>query len=128
MITLSAKITGLIVTTSMGLFLTAVAILCVVPLVQAIVERRRPEMPDLPAIIENLGVALAIGGLTFRVTEAAAIGVALALLGAVFAFTRRTGVATRDPANGLHPFLQKAMLVCGVVSLGVLGEYYYLVS
>ena len=129
MISLSAKITGLIVTTSMGLFLTAVAILCVVPLVQAIVERQRPRLPDLPAILENLGIALAIGGFAFRATETAAIGVGLALLGAVYGATRhRSRKGARDAANGLHPFLQKAMLVCGVVSLGVLGEYYYLLS
>jgi hypothetical protein len=128
MISLSAKITGLIVTTSMGLFLTAVAILCVLPIIQAAVERRRPELPDLPAVIENLGIALAIGGFTFRVTEAAAIGVALTLLGAVYGSTRKTGEKTRGAAVGLHPILQKAMLVCGVLSLGVLGEYYYLLS
>lgn len=128
MIDLSAKITGLIVTTSMGLFLTAVAILCVLPLIQATVDRCRPELPDLPAVCENLGIALAIGGFTFRVTEAAAIGVALALLGAVYGFTRKTGNKSKEAATGLHPILEKVMLVCGVLSLGVLGEYYYLVS
>jgi len=128
MISLSAKITGLIVTTSMGLFLTAVAVLCVLPLIQALVERRRPELPDLPAVLENLGIALAIGGFTFRVSEAAAIGVALALLGAVYGSTRKTRQKTGGAASGLHPVLQKAMLVCGVLSLGALGEYYYLLS
>jgi hypothetical protein len=95
--------------------LTAVAILCVLPIIQAAVERRRPELPDLPAVIENLGIALAIG-------------VALTLLGAVYGSTRKTGEKTRGAAVGLHPILQKAMLVCGVLSLGVLGEYYYLLS
>lgn len=128
MITLSAKITGLIVTASMGLFLTAVAILFIVPLIQAIVERRRPDPPDLGAVLENLGIALAIGGFAFRVTEAAAIGVGLALLGAVFAHVRKTSEAGVKAGNGLHPALQKAMLVCGVLCLGVLGEYYYLAS
>ena len=128
MISLSAKITGLIVTTSMGLFLTAVAILCVLPIIQASVEGRRPELPNLPAVFENLGIALAIGGFTFQVTEAAAIGVALALLGAVYGFTRKTGGKTSDAAIGLHPILEKAMLVCGVLSVGALGEMYYLVS
>ena len=128
MISLSAKITGLIVTTSMGLFLTAVAILCVLPIIQASVERRRPELPDLPAVFENLGIAIAIGGFTFRVSEAAAIGVALALLGAVYGATRKTGGKGKDAALGLHPILEKTMLVGGVLSLGVLGEYYYLMS
>lgn len=128
MITLSAKITGLIVTASMALFLTGVAILFVVPLLQAIVERRRPDPPDLPAVFENLGIALAIGGFAFRMTEAAAIGVALALLGAALVHLRKAGAASRSPGNGLHPLLQKTMLVCGVLCLGVLGEYYYLLS
>lgn len=126
MISLSAKITGMIVTVSMGLFLTAVAILFIVPLVQAIVERRRPDAPDLAAVFENLGIALAIGGFAFRVSEAAAIGVGLALLGATFAYARKRSAAGGKAANGLHPFLHKAMLVCGVLCLGVLGEYYYL--
>ncbi len=128
MITLSAKITGLIVTTSMALFLTAVAILCVVPVVQAIVERRRPDLPDLPAIFENLGIAVAIGGFAFRATDAAAIGVALALLGAALGAGRRAGKPAAESPAFLHPFLQKAMLACGVISLGALGEYYYLLS
>jgi len=128
MITLSAKITGLIVTASMGLFLTAVAVLFIVPLVQAIVERRRPDPPDLAAVFENLGIALAIGGFAFRVTEASAIGVGLALLGAVLGYARRTSEVRGKAGNGLHPALQKAMLVCGVLCLGVLGEYYYLAS
>lgn len=128
MIPLSAKITGLIVTTSMGLFLTAVAILFIVPLVQAIVEQRRPDAPDLAAVFENLGIALAIGGFAFRVTEAAAIGVGLALLGAALGYARRHSVAGGKAGNGLHPFLEKAMLVCGVLCLGALGEYYYLAS
>ncbi len=127
-ISLSTKITALIVTASMGLFLTAVAILCILPLIQASVERRRPELPDLPAVCENLGIALAIGGFTFQVTEAAAIGVALTLLGAVYGATRKTREKTRDAATGLHPILEKVMLVGGVMSLGALGEVYYLVG
>jgi hypothetical protein len=127
-ISLSTKITALIVTASMGLFLTAVAILCVLPLIQAAVDGRRPELPDLPAVCENLGIALAIGGFTFQVTEAATVGVALALLGGLYGFTRRTGEKARYAATGLHPILEKAMLVCGVLSLGALGELYYLVS
>ena len=45
MIPLTAKIAGMIVTMSMGFFLSAVAVLCVVPVIQAIMERRRPEFP-----------------------------------------------------------------------------------
>ncbi|MCK4869344.1 MAG: hypothetical protein KAT39_14925, partial [Alphaproteobacteria bacterium] len=86
MIPLTAKITGMVVTLSMGLFLTAVAVLCVLPVMQAIMERHRPEMPSLPPIMENLGIALAFAGLTFRVTEFAAIGVGLALLGAWYGY------------------------------------------
>jgi len=128
MISLSAKITGLIVTASMGLFLTAVAVLFIVPIVQAIVERRRPAPPDLAAVFENLGIALAIGGFAFRTSEAAAVGVGLALLGAVFGYARRRSEAGGKAGDALHPFLQKAMLVSGVLCLGALGEYYYLLS
>jgi VIT1/CCC1 family predicted Fe2+/Mn2+ transporter len=120
MISLSAKITGLIVTTSMGLFLTAVAILLVIPLIQGIVEGRRPRFPDVPAILENLGVAIAIAGFTFRVTEVSATGVLLMLLGAILGYGKKS--------DSLHPALRKALLVCGIISVGALGEYYYIVG
>ena len=84
MIPIPAKITGMIVTVSMALFLTGVVMLCIVPLIQAMVEKRRPEWPALPPVMEYLGVAMALAGLTFRVTEFAAVGVGLALLGAWF--------------------------------------------
>jgi hypothetical protein len=128
MINLSVKLTSVIVTTSMGLFLAAVAILCILPLIQASVERRPPELPDLPAVFENLGIALAIGGFTFQVTEAAAVGVTLALLGAVYGTVRKKTGKRGDTVAGLHPILEKAMLVGGVLSLGALGEFYYLMS
>jgi hypothetical protein len=121
MITLSAQVTGMIVTLSMGLFLTAVAVLCVVPLIQAIMEKRRPEMPALAPIMENLGVAIALGGLTFRVTEFAAVGVGLALLGAWFGYTN--GDSLR-----IHPIFDKVAAVTGVIGVGVLAEYYYVLS
>lgn len=120
MISLSAKITGMIVTTGMGLFITAVAILLIVPLIQAAVERRRPDVPDLPAILENLGIALALAGLTFQHTNVAATGVVMMLIGAVLGYGRKS--------ESLHPTLQKVLLICGVFSVGALGEYYYLVS
>jgi len=121
MIPISAKITGMIVTMSMGLFLTAVAVLCVVPLVQALMERRRPEMPAIAPIMENLGIALALAGLTFRVTEVAAIGVGLALLGAWYGYSR--GGSLR-----IHPVFDKAAAITGVIGVGVLAEYYYVVG
>lgn len=121
MIPISAQITGMIVTVSMGLFMTVVAVLCVVPLVQAIMERRRPEMPALPAIMENLGIAIALGGLTFRVTEFTAVGVALALLGAWYGYSK--GISQR-----IHPVFDKVVAVVGVICVGTLAEYYYVVS
>lgn len=126
MITLPAKITGLIVTAGMGMFFAAVAILCVVPLIQAIVERRMPAMPNLPALFENLGIALAIAGFTFRATDVAALGVGLALFGAVRGYRRRGNDEGKNADNELHPFLHKAILFCGVLSVGALGEFYYL--
>ncbi len=122
MIPLSAQITGMIVTVSMGLFLTVVAVLCVVPLVQAIVEKRRPEMPPLPAIMENLGIAVALAGLTFRVTEFTAAGVALALLGAWYGYSKGA------TSHRIHPVFDKVVAVAGVISVGVLAEYYYIVT
>jgi hypothetical protein len=111
----------MIVTMSMGLFLTAVAVLCVVPLVKAIMERRRPEIPALPPIMENLGIALAFAGLTFRVTEFAAVGVGLALLGAWYGYSK-------GASHKIHPIFDKVKAVTGVVGVGVLAEYYYVLS
>jgi len=106
---------------SMALFLTAVAVLCVVPLVQAIVERRRPEFPALAPVMENLGIAIAFGGLTFRTTEIAAVGIGLALLGAWYGYS--SGASHR-----IHPIFDKVVAVVGVICVGVLAEYYYVVS
>ena len=128
MIDLSAKLTGIIVTTSMGLFLTSVAILCVVPLVQAAVEGRCPVTPNLPAIVENLGLALAIGGVTFRVTEVSAIGIGLAFGGLGLSYFSRPGNRERASTTDLHPLMHKATLVCGVIGMGALGEYYYILG
>lgn len=121
MIPLSAKITGMIVTLSMGLFLTAVAVICVAPLVQALMERRRPEMPPLPPIMENLGIFMALAGLTFRVTEFTAVGVGLALLGAWYGYSKGT-------SNKIHPIFDKVSAVAGVIGVGVLAEYYYVMT
>ncbi|MCK5274174.1 MAG: hypothetical protein KAR37_05975 [Alphaproteobacteria bacterium] len=121
MIPLTAKITGMVVTLSMGLFLSAVAVLCVLPVMQAIMERRRPEMPSLPPIMENLGIAMAFAGLTFRVTEFTAIGVGLALLGAWYGYSK-------GASRKIHPIFDKVSAVSGVICVGVLAEYYYVLS
>lgn len=120
MFPLSTKITAVAVTTSMGLFLAAVAILLVVPLVQAVVEGRRPKLPELPQVLENLGIAVAIGGFTIGVTKVAAAGIAMMLAGAVLGYGRK--------AEGLHPTLRKMILICGVIGVGTLGEYYWIVN
>ena len=119
MIPLSAQITGMIVTVSMGLFMTVVAVLCVVLVIQAITERRRPEFPPLPPVMENLGIALAFAGLTFRVTEFAAIGVGLALLGAWYGYSK-------GASHKIHPVFDKVAAIAGVIGVGVLAEYYYI--
>lgn len=119
MILLPAKITGIIVTVGMGMFLAAVAALCIVPLVQALVEWRKPDLPALPPIMENLGIALALAGLTFRVTEFAAVGVGLCLLGMWYG-SRKSPI--------IHPVFEKVSAVVGVISIGVLAEYYYLMT
>lgn len=120
MFPLSTKITAIAVTTSMGLFLAAVAILLVVPLVQAAVEGRKPELPGFPEILENLGIAIAIGGFTVGVTKVAATGIVLMLAGAVLGHGKKAEV--------LHPTLRKMILICGIVGVGTLGEYYWIVS
>lgn len=120
MITLSAMVTGMIVTVSMALFITAVAVLCVAPLVQAIMERRKPNMPALAPVMENLGVAIAFAGLTFGETETAAVGVGLALLGAWFGAPK--------PGSRIHPAFDKVVAVVGVIGIGVLAEYYYVIG
>ncbi len=120
MITIPAKITGMIVTVSMALFLTAVVLLLIVPLIQAIVEKRPPKLPALPPVMENLGIAIALAGLTFRVTEFAAVGVGLMLLGAWFGWSKND--------SQLHPLFEKVALVVGVIGVGTLAEFYYVVS
>ncbi|MDH5409869.1 MAG: hypothetical protein OEY16_00665 [Alphaproteobacteria bacterium] len=120
MVPLSAQITGMIVTVSMGVFLAAVAVLCIVPPLQAFVEKRKPELPSLPPVIENLGIAMAFGGLTFRVTEFTAVGVGLALLGAWYGASRSAAL--------IHPVFEKVAAIFGVIGVGALAEYYYVMS
>ena len=77
MIPLTAKIAGMVVTMSMGFFLSAVAVLCVVPVIQAITERRRPEFPPLPPVMEPGEVHIPkpiekqVGGATIFVLDVA---------------------------------------------------------
>jgi hypothetical protein len=120
MITLPVQITGVIVTIGMGFFLTAVAMLCIVPLVEAVVEKRMPDMPKLPPVMENLGIAIALGGLTFRMTDITAVGVGLAVIGVI------SGIG--KPAHQIHPVFEKATAVIGVVSVGVLAEFYFVIG
>lgn len=121
MIPLTAKVTGMIVTVSMGLFLTAVAVICIAPLVQAIMEKRRPTMPPLAPLMENLGIFIALAGLTFRVTEFAAVGVGLALIGAWYGYSG-------GASHKIHPIFDKVSAITGVIGVGVLAEYYYVLS
>ncbi|MDH5559132.1 MAG: hypothetical protein OEZ03_17430, partial [Alphaproteobacteria bacterium] len=113
MIELPVKITGMIVTLGMGLFLTAVVLLVIVPIMQAMMDKRKIGWPPIAPIMENLGVAMAIAGLTFRVTEVAAIGVGLALLGAWYGYGKAE--------THFHPVFEKVMAVAGVVCVGTLA-------
>ena len=97
-------------------------------IVQAADEGRWPVTPNMPAIIENLGLALAIGGFTFRVTGVSAIGVGLAIAGVWMGYFHRGSHAHGPSGNDLHPLLQKATLIVGVIGVGALGEYSYIVS
>ncbi len=119
MIDFSTSITSVIVVISMGFYLAAVSYLCVVPIMEALVERRWPAMPNMPAVSEYAGVALAIAGFTYQDTRIAAVGVALALLGGLLGFRK---------APSLHPALAGPLTVMGVVCVGTLGEYFYLVT
>jgi len=119
-ISLSAQLTAVVVTFAMALFLSAVVILSVIPVLEALIGRRKITIPDLPATFENLGIALALVGFTARATEVSAIGVGLVFLGACLAARR-----VRAP---LHPVLEKSLLVSGIVSLGVLAEFFYLAT
>lgn len=116
MIPLSAQLTALIVTISMGFFFAVVSALCVVPLYEALIERRRPNLPNLPATFENLGLALAIGGLTYRATGVAAVGIGLAVLGTLLR------VRWRSP--GLPRMIETGLMISGLVSLSVIGKFH----
>jgi hypothetical protein len=78
-------------------------------------------LPALSPIMENLGIAIALAGLTFRVTEFAAVGVSLALLGAWHGYSK-------GASHKIHPIFDKVVAVVGVIGIGVLAEYYYVVS
>lgn len=120
MIPLSVQLTAVIVTLSMGLFFAVVSVLCVVPIYEALIEKRRPQLPNLHAAFENLGIALAIGGLAFRETEVAAIGLGLAVLGAVLGAGRRNAPLPRMVESGL--------MISGLVCLSVIGKFHYFIG
>lgn len=120
MITLPVKITGMFVTLSLGMFMTAIVLLCFLPLVQALMERRKPSMPPFPPILENLGLAVALAGLTFRVHEAAAIGLGLAFIGNIYGNSKAT--------RYIHPVIEKTVVICGVIGVGALAEFYYVMG
>lgn len=120
MIPLSVQFTAVIVTLSMGLFFTVVSVLCVVPIYEALIEKRRPQLPNLPAASENLGIALAIGGLAFRETELAAVGLGLALLGWF--------LGTGRPVPALPRLVESGLMVSGLVCLSVIGKFHYFIG
>ena len=119
MFNLSTNITSMVVVISMGFYLAAVSYLCVVPLMEALVERKRPTIPNMPAVSENIGIAVAIAGFTYQDTKIAGLGVALMLVG---------GVLGIGKTPSLHPALSGPLTASGVICVGVLGEYFYLVS
>lgn len=119
MINFATNITSVIVVIGMGFYLAAVSYLCVVPLMEALIERKRPSMPNMPAVSENIGVAIAIAGFTYQETNIAALGVGLTLLG---------GVLGLGKAPSLHPALSGPLAATGLLCVGTLGEYLYLVS
>jgi len=118
MIPLSVQFTAMIVTLGMGLFFAVVSLLCVVPLYEALIEKRRPRLPNLDAAFENLGIALALGGLAFRETEVAAVGLGLAILGAVLGARRTRPALPRKVETGL--------MVAGLICLCVIGKFHYI--
>lgn len=120
MINFAANLTGVIVVIGMGFYLAAVSYLCIVPLMEALIERKKPAMPNMPAVSENIGVAIAIAGFTYQETNIAALGVGLTLLGGLL------GLGKNAPS--LHPALSGPLAATGLVCVGTLGEYLYLVA
>jgi hypothetical protein len=119
MFNLSTNITSVIVVISMGFYLAAVSYLCVVPIMEALMERRWPTIPNIPAVSENIGIAIAIAGFTYQDTKVTALGVALMLVG---------GVLGIGKSPSLHPALNGPLAASGVLCVGVLGEYFYLAT
>jgi len=120
MITLPVTITAMIVTMSMGMFMSAVVMLCFAPLVQAMMGKRKPELPPFAPILENLGLTVALAGLTFRVTEVAAVGLGLAIAGYIYGRAKATSYT--------HPVFETVVAVCGVIGVGALAEFYYVMG
>ncbi len=119
MINFSTSITSVIVVISLGFYLAAVSYLFIVPLMEALVERRKPSLPNMPAVSENIGIAIAIAGFTYHDTRIAALGVGLMLLGGVLGLKK-------EPS--LHPALGGPLAASGLICVGTLGEYFYLVT
>lgn len=117
MVDLPANLTSVLVVVSMGFYLAAISYLSIVPLIEALIERRRPTKLNIPALMENGGVAIAIAGFTVQDTGYAALGVVLTLSGALLGAKRNSNI--------LHPALHMPLVVMGIICLGALGEYYY---
>lgn len=117
MTVLPVQIASTTVTFSLGLYLAVAVIFCATPIVDAIMERRRPQLPDLSATLECLGIALAIAGFALDVTGLAAVGVVVTVAVAAWNSGRISEIF--DPA------VHAVLLVCGLVSLGALAEFHY---
>lgn len=120
MTVLPVQIAGAAVTFSLGLYLAVALIFCAAPVLDAIMERRRPALPDLSVMLECLGVALAIAGFAVGATGLAAIGVVVTMV----VVARNSGRIS----EAFDPTVHAAMLVCGLVSLGALAEFHYFMA
>ncbi len=119
MVNLPTNITSVIVVISVGFYLAVVCYLVVIPIIDAVLSRSWPQHLDLRAACENAGIALAIFGFSIQNTTVAAFGLGMALLGAVLCFGR---------SPDLHPVLQLPVAILGILCVGTLGEYLFLVA
>lgn len=119
MVNLPTNITSVIVVISVGFYLAVIGYLVVIPIIDAVLSRSRPQHLDLRTACENAGIALAILGFSTGSTMVAAIGVGMTLLGAVLCFGR---------SPDLHPVLQVPVAILGILCVGTLGEYLFLVA
>ncbi len=119
MVNLPTNITSVIIVISVGFYLAMICYMAIVPVIEAVIGRQRPRLPDLPDVCENAGIVLAIFGFATQNTMLAALGVGMTLLGAVLG-------SGRSP--DLHPALQLPVAILGIVCVGTLGEYLFLVA